>query len=80
MTSTDKSAKCIYLNSYLTREQNDALKEDHSNIVVLTPDDILTLRLLRDDWQRERVYIPDRMFHEMDKTLDTLNRILKQVE
>ena len=54
--------------------------------VILTPDDILTLRLLRDEEQtalsRHKsgdVYTA-RTDLEQQRTLDTLNRILKQVE
>jgi hypothetical protein len=73
--------KTIYLNSYLSEEQNYALLEDHSNLVVITPDDILTLKLWRDSWQRDRtLYGTDSLRDvELDRGIDTLNRILKQV-
>lgn len=77
--------KTIYLNSYLTEEQNDALLEDHSNLFVLTPDDIITLKLLRDAFNSaEFVHKEDpnrnlKYYLEKDRTVGALNRILKQV-
>jgi hypothetical protein len=73
--------KNIYLNSYLSEEQNDALLEDHSNLFVINPGDILTLKLWRDNWQRDRtLYGTDYMRDvELDRGIETLNRILKQV-
>jgi hypothetical protein len=64
----------IYLNSYLSKEQNDALLEDHSNLIVLTPDDILTLKLLREDYRK-----PQWANYEWNRIFQTLERILKQV-
>jgi hypothetical protein len=69
----------IYLNSYLSKEQNDALLEDHSNLIVLTPDDILTLKLLRDDYAKELVGSYSRSYRSYELALETLERILKQV-
>ena len=50
--------------------------------VALTPDDILTLRLLGDDHRRERSFHnTDKSRNiETDRLLETLERILKQVE
>ena len=50
--------------------------------VALTPDDILTLRLLRDEYARQRLRYPDQK-HRIwadELTLETLECILKQVE
>jgi hypothetical protein len=73
--------KTIYLNSYLTEEQNNDLLEDHSNLVVINPGDILTLKLWRDNWQRDRTLNGTDSLRdvELDRGIDTLNRILKQV-
>jgi hypothetical protein len=48
---------------------------------ILTPDDILTLKLLRDEWRRERssTNTNKRRDVELDRCLETLERILKQV-
>jgi len=49
--------------------------------VHLTPDDILTLRLLRDDVAKQRAQEPNWVYYRERQVLfDTLNRILKQVE
>jgi hypothetical protein len=49
--------------------------------VSLTPDDILTLKLLRDGWRQERASTNTnkRRNVELDRCLETLERILKQV-
>jgi hypothetical protein len=49
--------------------------------VTLTPDDILTLKLLRDEWRRERMThnTDKRRDVSLDRCLETLERILKQV-
>jgi len=50
--------------------------------VALTPDDILTLRLLRDWYAQQRQSYPDEKHRPLhtELTLETLERILKQVE
>ena len=76
--------KDIYLNTYISKEQNDALLKDHSNLFVLTPDDIITLKLVKerlaaDLFNLREVY--DRYEHTADRQLilETLELILKQV-
>ena len=69
----------------LTIETTESVLEAFNNGgkgVVLTPDDILTLRLLRDGWLRERMAnnTNNRLNPGLDKGLETLERILKQVE
>jgi hypothetical protein len=52
-------------------------KNSLRTVIYLTPDDILTLKLLRDQWRPETVgrkYKP-----ELQRALETLERILKQV-
>lgn len=71
--------RTIYLNSYLSKEQNDALLQDHSNLVVLTPDDILTLKLLRDDYSQALLENRHSYMPETQRKFETLERILKQV-
>lgn len=72
--------KDIYLNTYISKEQNDALLEDRSNFVVLTPDDILTLKLLRDE-HRTLWFGRNEARRDVSRenVLETLERILKQV-
>lgn len=59
----------------------DNLPKD-CQLVMLTPDDILTLRLLRDEEQSHAARWPDEKHRRLDdmRILDTLNHILKQVE
>jgi hypothetical protein len=58
---------------------------DNKTTVLLTPDDILTLKLLRDDYRhakfKEHGMGMDRARSSLqnDHTLETLERILKQV-
>ena len=65
--------------NFLSDEQRDLLTRDGKPII-LTPDDIITLRLLRNaianNLSREPgwKYLPEPMSH-----LETLERILKQV-
>ena len=78
--------KDIYLNTCISKEQNDALLKDHSNLFVLTPDDILTLKLLRDEFKSTRYRHKDdpnrqiAYYTEQGKLIETLERILKQVQ
>ena len=48
--------------------------------IYLTPDDILTLKLLRDWYVGERLRYPDEKHRPLNTelTLETLERILKQ--
>ncbi len=58
----------------------DIQPTDGTKYALLTPDDILTLRLLRDDYQSSVADCKHRSHRYFEIALDTLNRILKQVE
>lgn len=49
--------------------------------VFLAPDDIITLRLLKDQWQRFQfeTHSQKRRDVELESAIETLERILKQV-
>ncbi len=67
---------------FANRPVSTDLSKPNKFLVTLTPDDILTLRLLRDEFQRQRMAqnTSNIVRAEGDRLLDTLNRILKQVE
>ncbi len=69
-----------FMSTYISDKQQSLLNEGGS-LAVLTPDDILTLRLLQTNWIRIRMSknTDKRLDYDFDKALETLNRILKQV-
>lgn len=77
--------KSIYFNTYISKEQNDALLKDHSNLVVLTPEDIITLKLVKerlaaDLFNLREVYARYEHTADQQLILETLERILKQIK
>ncbi len=65
------------MKSVEVTEGTEKLYYDGGKLIALTPDDILTLRLLRDELSR---YTHGNWkTYEDDRRLETLERILKQV-
>ncbi len=74
----------LYTEAVVTHKQS-SIVDDGGSLIALTPDDILTLKLLRDSYQNGWHFRNTesnrggRRDTNSELTLETLNRILKQV-